>query len=158
MADGATYCFMISTIFRLMKLLLTLFFLCLKNMFLKTLSLVLREKITTRAASRLPPMGFQNQTFFFCIWVRVTLLSLSLQTYVSVQNASGAVEIEPLPRRFQYHPVIVVVQQCQRNGSTGILGTAVYLHVFHQNCACVDRKKICILFKSQPAEEGIVWQ
>lgn len=59
-----------------------------------------------------------------------------LRAYISVQNASCAVEIQPLLRRFQNHPVIIVVQQGQRNSSTWILRTAVYLHVFHQDGTC----------------------
>lgn len=47
----------------------------------------------------------------------VTFLLIALKgtvavTYISVQDTSSAVEIEPLPCWFQYHPVIIVVQQC----------------------------------------------
>lgn len=73
---------------------------------------------------------------FYLTWHKIHFLLTPLGTYISVQNASCAVEIEPLLSRFQNHPVVIVVQQCQWNSSTWILRAAVYLHVFHQDGTC----------------------
>lgn len=55
-------------------------------------------------------------------------------THISVQKTPSAVEVESLPCWFQYHPVVIIIQQRQWDGSAWVLGTAIYLHVFHQNC------------------------
>lgn len=82
---------------------------------------------------------------------------LSSFTHVSVQNSSSAVEVEPLSCWFQYHPVFIVVQQRQWDGPAWVLGTAIYLHVFHQNCTCEGRE-VPIQFMALLKEDFLFWQ
>ena len=61
-------------------------------------------------------------------------------THVPVQDPPGAVEEESLLGRVQYHPVVVVVQQGQRDGAARVPGSAVDLHVLDQNRTYGEQK------------------
>ena len=63
------------------------------------------------------------------------------RTHIPVQDPPSAVEEESLLGRVQYHPVVVVVQQGQRDGSARVPGSAVDLHVLHQDSTCGERKR-----------------
>ena len=54
------------------------------------------------------------------------------RTYVSVEGPAGAVEVQPLSDRVQYAPVVVVVSEGERDGSTWGFCSALDLHSLNQ--------------------------